>query len=165
MLFCYNIDRLRATLILLHNNVVRKYCPSRGRFTEPRPVGGGNWTLNHIHTFLSTQGHGGSPRMSDLLNAGSHLRDSTNMKDDTHQAHTHTFQQGEYEMVIMAAKWYSGTFMGLTFSDICLSGEENSEKTSSRKPVPIGRTRARWVTGAHATACSTAVDNTIFPME
>ena len=34
----------------------------------------------------------------------SHLRDSTNMKDDTHQAETHSFQQGEYEMVIMAAK-------------------------------------------------------------
>ena len=31
MLFCYNIDRLGATSILLHNNVVQKYCPSRGR--------------------------------------------------------------------------------------------------------------------------------------
>ena len=38
-----------------------------------------------------------------------HLQDSTNKKDHTHHAHTHSFQQGEYEMTIMAAKWYSGT--------------------------------------------------------
>ena len=31
-----------------------------------------------------------------------HLQDSTNMKDDTHQAHTHAFQQGEYEMIMVA---------------------------------------------------------------
>ena len=34
------------------------------------------------------------------------------------------------------------------------------QKTSPRKIVPTGdRTRARWVTGAHTTACSTAVDD------
>ena len=33
-----------------------------------------------------------------------HLRDSTNMKDDTYQAHTHSLQQGEYEVMIMTAK-------------------------------------------------------------
>ena len=39
-----------------------------------------------------------------------HLRDSTNMKDNIHQAHTHSYQQSEYGMMIMtAAKWYSGT--------------------------------------------------------
>ena len=32
-----------------------------------------------------------------------HLRDSTNMKDYTHQAHTHSLQQGEYEIMIIAA--------------------------------------------------------------
>ena len=32
------------------------------------PVGRGN--LDHMHTFLTTQGHGGSPRMKDQLNAG-----------------------------------------------------------------------------------------------
>ena len=36
---------------------------------------------------------------------------------------------------------------------------KNPEKTSPRKPVPTGdRTRARCVTSAHATTCSTAVD-------
>ena len=38
-----------------------------------------------------------------------HLRDSTNMKDNTHQAHTLSFQQGEYGKMIATAKWYSGT--------------------------------------------------------
>ena len=48
---------------------------------------------------------------------------------------------------------------GLKFPDICLTGEEKPRKTSSRKPVPTGdRTRARCVTSAHATTCSTAVD-------
>ena len=78
-----------------------------------------------------------------------HLRDSTNMKDNTHQAHTQSSQQGEYEM-ITTAKWYSGTLGGLKFPDICLTGEENPEKTSPRKLVPTGdRTRAPCVTCYH----------------
>ena len=52
-----------------------------------------------------------------------------------------------------------GDLVGLKFPDICLIGEENTEKTSPGKPFPTGDgTRARCVTGAHATACSTAVD-------
>ena len=52
-----------------------------------------------------------------------------------------------------------GDLVGLKLPDICLRGEENPEKTSPMKIVPTGdRTRARWVTGAHATACPTAVD-------
>ena len=37
-----------------------------------------------------------------------HLQDSTNMKDNTHQAHTQSSQQGEYGMMITTAKWFSG---------------------------------------------------------
>ena len=52
-----------------------------------------------------------------------------------------------------------GYLVGLKFPDICLTGEENPEKTSSRKLVPtVDRTRARCATGAHATAFSTTVD-------
>ena len=99
--------------------------------------------MDHIHTFLTTQGHGGPPRM----------------KDNTHQAYTHSYQQGEYGMMITMAKWYSGTLGGLKFPDICLTGEEKPQKTSPRKPVPTGDwTRACCVTSAHATTCSTAVD-------
>ena len=60
--------------------------------------------MDHIHTFLTTQGHGGPPRMSDQTNAGGHLRDSINMKDNTHQAHTQSSQQGECGMMITTAK-------------------------------------------------------------
>ena len=71
---------------------------------------------------------------------------------------THSvIQQGDYEIMIMAARLYSGTFVGLKFPDICLTGEEKPRKTSPRKPFPTGgRTLAHCVTGAHATACSTA---------
>ena len=54
-----------------------------------------------------------------------------------------------------------GDLGGLMLPDICLTGEDNPEKTSPRKLVPTGdRTRARCVTGAHATALPTAVDKT-----
>ena len=76
-----------------------------------------------------------------------HLVHNTNIKDDTHQAYTQSLQQGEYEMMIMAARWYSGSFVGLTFPGICLTGEEkNPKKTSPRKPVPAwDRTQARML--------------------
>ena len=51
-----------------------------------------------------------------------YLRDNTNTKDDTHQAHTPSFQQGEYEMMIMVAKF--GDVVGLKLPDICLTSEE-----------------------------------------
>ena len=44
-------------------------------------------------------------------------------------------------------------------NELCLTSEEKPEKTSPRKLVPNeDRTRARCVTGAHATAWPTAVD-------
>ena len=52
-----------------------------------------------------------------------------------------------------------GDLEGLKFPDICLTGEEKPRKTSPTKLVPTGdRTRARCVTSAYATTCSTAVD-------
>ena len=63
-------------------------------------------------------------------------------------------------MLRMIGKCYSGTLGGgLKLPDICLTGEEKSRKISPRKLVQTGdRTRARCVTGAHATTCPTAVD-------
>ena len=52
-----------------------------------------------IHTFLTTQGHGGPPRMSDQPNVG-----ATSEKDNTHQAFTQSSQQGEEGMMITTAK-------------------------------------------------------------
>ena len=55
--------------------------------------------------------------------------------------------------------WWPNDIRGpwaLKLPDICLTGEEKHRKTSPRKLVPIGdRTRARCVTGAHATTCPT----------
>ena len=52
-----------------------------------------------------------------------------------------------------------GDLVGLKLPDIRLTDEEKPGKTSPRKLVPTGdRTRARCVTSAHATTCSTAVD-------
>ena len=54
-----------------------------------------------------------------------------------------------------------GDLGGLKLPDMqyVLQVRKNPEKNSPRKLVPTGdRTRARCVTGAHATACPTAVD-------
>ena len=61
--------------------------------------------------------------------------------------------------MIMMAKWYSGT-LGLKASwHLSYRWGKTPKKTSPRKLVPTGdRTRARCVTSAHATTCSTAVD-------
>ena len=129
--------------------------PYRARTCREREL-----TLYHRDTFLTTQGHGGPPRISDQLNAGT-SSETTRIKDDTHHSRTHSFQQGEYGkdnnydgQMIFREPW------GLKLPDICLTGEENPRKTSPRKLVPTGdTTRARWVTSAHTTACSTAVDD------
>ena len=54
-----------------------------------------------------------------------------------------------------------GDLGGLKLPDICLTGEEKTPKKNSlRKLVPTeDRTLARCVTGAYATAWSTAVDS------
>ena len=52
-----------------------------------------------------------------------------------------------------------GDLGGLKLPDICLTGEEKPRRNLAQELVPTGdRTRARCVTGAHATACPTAVD-------
>ena len=60
------------------------------------------------------------------------------------------------------AKWYSGTVGAYSFPTFVWQVKKNPEKTSPRKPVPTwDRTRARCVTGAHATAWPTVVDTYI----
>ena len=49
--------------------------------------------------------------------------------------------------------------VGLKLPDIRLAGEEKPRKNLTQETCPAGdRTRARCVTSAHATTCSTAVD-------
>ena len=87
--------------------------PLTGTFTRPTPPGPYRATTcrrrelnygSHTYFFDHTRTWRAS---SDEWSAQcwGHLRDNTNMKDDTHQAHTHSFQQGEYEIMIMTAKY------------------------------------------------------------
>ena len=91
-----------------------------------------------------------------------HLWDGTNMKDNTHKAHTvistRRIWNDDYDGQIIFAD-----LGGLKFPDICLTGEENPEKTSPRKPVPIGdRTRAHCVTSAHATTWTARFETVLY---
>ena len=109
---------------------------------------------SHTYFFDHTRTWRASPDEGSTQYRGQ-LRDSTNMKDDTLLAHTHSLQQGEHEMMVLAAKWYSGTLWAFVFQ----VRENHEKKTSHRKSVPTGdRTRFLCVTGAHATGCSTVVD-------
>ena len=65
-------------------------------------------TLDHIHTFWPQEDMRGLPGRGSAQFPG-YLRDNTNRKDDTHHSRSHPFEQGEYEMMIMTAKWYSET--------------------------------------------------------
>ena len=178
--------------------------------------------MDHIHTFLTTQGHGGPPRMSDQLNAGTtsetaqtwntihtkhtlshpnkanmewwwrrpnHIRGPWGPKVSWHlsyrwgktpkKPHPGNLSRLGIEpapaawqarmlplapkrwtwCMIMMAKWYSGKHGGLKLPNICLTGEENPERTSPRKYAPTGDwTQTLCVTGGYATACPTAVD-------
>ena len=69
--------------------------------TEPRLVRRENYVGSH--TFLTKQGHGSPSPDEGSAHFRGHLRDNTNMKDGTHHPRTHSFQQGEYERMIMTA--------------------------------------------------------------
>ena len=60
-------------------------------------------------------------------------------------------------MMIMTAKLYSGNHGSKKLPDICLTGEENPRKNLTQETCP-DRGSNPGVTGVHATACSTAVD-------
>ena len=140
-------------------------------FTWPTPPGPYRATtcrgreLNYgLHTYFfdHTRTWRASPdEWSDQCRG--HLRDSTNMKDNTHQAHTQSSQQGEYGIMISLVKWYSGTLGAESVLTFVLQVRKNPEETSPRKTVSTGdRTRARCVTSAHASTCSTAVDTNLY---
>ena len=137
--------------------------PLLGTCTWPTPPGPYRATTcrgrelncgSHTYFFDHTRTWRASPDEWSAQCRG-HLRDSTNMKDNTHSViTTRRIWNDDYD-----GQMILGDLGGLKFPDICLSGEEKPRKTSPRKPVSTGnRTRARCVTSAHATTCSTAVD-------
>ena len=86
-------------------------------FTWPTPPGPYRATTcrgrvlnfgSHTYFFDHTRTWRASPDEWSAQCRG-HLRDTTNMKDNTHRAHTQSSQQDEYEMMITTAKWYPGT--------------------------------------------------------
>ena len=124
--------------------------PLIGTFTWPTPPGpyrattcrGRELNYGSHNTFLTTQGHGGPPWISDQLNAGATSETSRTLKTIHSLIH---YNKVDLRRVIMLAKWYSRN-VGLKFPDICLTGEEKSWKTSPRKLVPTGdRTWARML--------------------
>ena len=96
--------------------------------------------------------------MSDQLNAGA-TSETAQTGKTIHTKHTLSHPNKANMNDDDDGQMILGDLGGLKFPEICLTGEEKPEKTSPRKPVPTGdRTRARCVTSAHATTCSTAVD-------
>ena len=108
--------------------------PLIGAFTWPTPPGpyraticrGRELNYGYIHTFLTTQGHGGPPRMSDQPNAEhKHERQYT---PSTHSViPTRRIWNDEYD-----GQMIFGDLGSLKFIDICLTGEEKPRK----KPHP-----------------------------
>ena len=120
-------------------------------------------TLDHIHTSLTTQGHlRVSPDEWSRECRGPPLRQHKHERRYTPSTHPFILIRRIWKDDY-TAKWYSGGLVSLKLPDIWLTGDwKPRKKTTPRKLVPIGnRTRSRCVTGAHATACSTAVDESI----
>ena len=114
-------------------------------------------TGSHTY-FLTTQGHGGPPRMRDQLKTGPPPR--RNEREKRYTPFTHPF-------ILTRRIWKDGYgvqiifdhLVGLKLPDIRLTGEE---KPSPRKLFPTGdRTRGRCVAGTNATTWSTAVDQIV----
>ena len=107
-------------------------------------------TLDHRDTLFD------HTRMRDQLNAGASSEKTQTWKTipSTHPfILTRRILKDDYD-----GQMIFGDLVGLKLPDIC--GEEKNPKNSPRKPVPTGDwTRARCVTIAHATTCSTAVDS------
>ena len=82
---------------------------------------------SHTYFFDHTRTWRASPDEWSVQCRG-HLRDSTNVKDSTHQAHTQSSQQSEYGMMITTAKWYSGILWALRFPTFVLQVRKNPEK-------------------------------------
>ena len=141
--------------------------PFIGTFTWPTPPGPYRATtcrgreLNYVtHTyFLTTQGHGGPPRMNDEPNAGV-TSDKAQTGKTIHNRHTLSHpNKANMKRWLRRPNDIRGPWGPKVTWPLYYRWEKKTEKTSPRKPVPTDdRTQARCMTSAHATTCSTAVD-------
>ena len=98
---------------------------------------------------------------SDQTNAGATSKTTRTLKT-IYIIHVHIHSnKADVRRMINYGQMIFGDLAGLRLPEISYRCGKTPEKTSPRNLVPIGdRTRARCVTVAHATACSTAVDTT-----
>ena len=113
------------------------------------------------HTyFLTTQGHGGPPSMRDQLNAGA-ISETARILKTIYIIHSHIHSNKANMKGWLWHQMIFGNLVGLKLPDICLTGEEKLRKKNSPTKLLTteDRTRSRFLTGAHTTASSTAVDH------
>ena len=127
--------------------------------TEPWPQER-ELTLDHKHTFLTTQVHRGPPRMRDHLNAGATSETSRTWKT----IHTSLAPTQSNMANMKGWLWRPSDILGPCGPKapwhLSYRWGKTPKKTSPRNLVLTGdRTRACCVTGMHAIACSTAVDS------
>ena len=114
--------------------------------------------MDHIHTFLTTQGHGGPPRWVISPMPGPPPRQHKHERQYTPSTHCHP-NNADMEWWLWRPNDIRGPWGPKVSWYLSYRWGKNPEKTSPRKPVPTGdRARTRCVTSAHATTCSTAVD-------
>ena len=118
--------------------------PFMGTFTWPTPPGPYRATTcrgrelnygSHTYYFDHTRTWKASPDEWSAQCRG-HLRDSTNMKDSTHQAHTQSSIEANMEWWLRHGQMIFGDLGGLKFPDICLTGEEKPRKNLTQETCP-----------------------------
>ena len=96
--------------------------------------------------------------MRDQLNAGATSETAQTWKT-LYTRHTLSYSNKANINYDYGGQMIFRDLVGLKFPAFVSQVRKNPEKTSPKEPVPTGdRTRDECVTGAHATACSTAVD-------
>ena len=86
-------------------------------------------TMDHIHTFSTTQGHGGPLRMRDQLNVGV-TSETTRTLKTIHTIHSHILTR----QIWSGWLWWPNDCLKLP--DICLTGEEKPRKNLTQVTCP-----------------------------
>ena len=116
--------------------------------------------MDHIHTFSTTQGHGGPPRMSDQPYAGATSETAQTWKTIHTLSHPN---KANMEWWLRRSNDIRGPWGPKISWHLSYRWGKTPKNTPPRKLVPTGdRTRARCVTSAHAATCSTAVDGFLY---
>ena len=107
----------------------------RPGLTEPLPVGRENWTLDHIHTVLTTEVHGGPPGWGTSSRPGSPPWQHEHEGRYTPVTHIFILKRriwkDDYE-----GQMIFGELMSLKIPDICLTGEEKPRKKNKIGQLP-----------------------------